>query len=194
MNFKEIKDKYKIKHNQIKKKNDFINQGGDLYLWGYDKIYEKYFSPIKELELKICEVDVFEGEKLFMLSKYFPNVELYGYDIDISYVKNYDDEDFKNKVKEIKEINSTKPNNIEHTFDIIIDDGDHRPSSIIKTFNNFYHRLKKGGFYIMEDVTNLRRKILLPLFKKKFECRYEINHTNIDKDPEYHGIIIIKKN
>ena len=87
MNFEEIKNKYKIKSNQIIKKNNFINQGGDLYLWGYDKIYEKYFSPIKELKLKICEVGVFEGEKLFMLSKYFPNVELYGYDIDISYVK-----------------------------------------------------------------------------------------------------------
>ena len=66
-------------------------------------------------------------------------------------------------------------------------------SRFIKTFNNFYHRLKKGGFYIIEDVTSYRRKFLLPLFIKKFECRYEINHTNIDTDPEYHGIIIIKK-
>ena len=192
MNFEEIKNKYKIKSNQIIKKNNFINQGGDLYLWGYDKIYEKYFSPIKELKLKICEVGVFEGEKLFMLSKYFPNVELYGYDIDISYVKNYEDEDFINKVKEIKEINSTIPNNIQHTFDIIIDDGDHKPSSIIKTFNNFYHKLNKNGLYIIEDVTSLRRKVLLPLFKRKFNCIYEMNH--IETDPENHGVIIIKKN
>lgn len=193
MNFQEIKDKYHIKYNQIKKKNNFINQGGDLYLWGYDKIYEKYFSSIKELNLKICEVGVFEGEKLFILSKYFPNVEIYGYDIDISYVKNFEDEDYKNKVKEIKEMNSTIPNDIEHTFDIIIDDGDHRPSAIIKTFNNFYAKLKKGGFYIIEDVTFLRKKVLLPLFQRKCECRYEINHIGIEHDPEYHGILIIKK-
>mgnify|MGYP001222035748 CR=1 FL=1 len=193
MNFEEIKEKYNININQIKKKNNFINQGGDLYLWGYDKIYENYFGQIKASKLKICEVGVFEGEKLFILSKYFPNVEIYGYDIDTSYVKKFEDEDFNNKVQEIVEIDSTKPNNIEHIFDIIIDDGDHRPSAIIKTFNNFYSKLKNGGLYIIEDVTFLRKQVLLPLFQRKFNCKFEINHMSVKNDPEYHGIIVIKK-
>lgn len=49
MDFQEIKDKYQIKHNQIKKKNNFINQGGDLYLYGYDKIYENILVLLKIL-------------------------------------------------------------------------------------------------------------------------------------------------
>ena len=36
-------------------------------------------------------------------------------------------------------------------FDIIIDDGSHKLSDILKSFNLLSNYLKKGGFYIIED-------------------------------------------
>ena len=36
-------------------------------------------------------------------------------------------------------------------FDIIIDDGSHILSDILKCFNNYFTLIKPGGFYIIED-------------------------------------------
>ena len=38
------------------------------------------------------------------------------------------------------------------SFDIILDDGLHTSDGQIKTFRNFYSRVKDGGLYIIEDV------------------------------------------
>ena len=157
MEFKEIKNKFSIKEKKIIKnfnvyQNKFNScQGGDFYLWGYDKIYSKYLKNIKNEKVKICEIGILEGHKLLIMSNYFTNCELYGYDIDISYFK-YFNETFKKKIKNIQKINSTNSNetkNILETFDIIIDDGDHRPNSILLTFNNFYSKLNDNGIYII---------------------------------------------
>ena len=37
-------------------------------------------------------------------------------------------------------------------FHIIIDDGDHKPESQLKTFNNFVDKLHPNGVYIIEDI------------------------------------------
>ena len=37
------------------------------------------------------------------------------------------------------------------SFDIIIDDGSHLLSDIVKSFNFFFQYLNSGGYYIIED-------------------------------------------
>ena len=38
------------------------------------------------------------------------------------------------------------------TFDIIIDDGSHYDEHQVETLKNLWHRVKAGGFYIIEDI------------------------------------------
>ena len=51
----------------------------------------------------------------------------------------------------------TTPNTLERlrkeSMDLVIDDGDHRPIANAMTLVNFWHLVKPGGFYVVEDVT-----------------------------------------
>jgi hypothetical protein len=40
-------------------------------------------------------------------------------------------------------------------FDVIIDDGCHKPAAQVETFINFWPWLKKGGYYVIEDIDDL---------------------------------------
>jgi predicted O-methyltransferase YrrM len=40
----------------------------------------------------------------------------------------------------------------ERTFDIIIDDGWHWDENQVKTMRNLWHRVRPGGYYIIEDI------------------------------------------
>jgi SAM-dependent methyltransferase len=42
---------------------------------------------------------------------------------------------------------------LERTFDIILDDGSHYDVHQLMTFQNLWHRVRPGGYYIIEDVT-----------------------------------------
>jgi len=42
-------------------------------------------------------------------------------------------------------------------FDIIIDDGLHWDETQIKTMENLWHRVKPGGYYVIEDITEWSR-------------------------------------
>ena len=63
------------------------------------------------------------------------------------------------------------------SFQIIIDNGSHLPSDIIKTFNNLWRNLKDGGFYIIEDLACTHNEAYCRKYMKKFH--------NIDLDEEF---------
>lgn len=39
------------------------------------------------------------------------------------------------------------------TFDVIIDDGLHYDETQVKTMQNLWHRVRPGGYYVIEDIT-----------------------------------------
>lgn len=193
-NIAELYQKYNI--NKVQIKNDAsgkINSGGDCVLHGYDKIYDKILQPYRHQKIKLCEIGVLHGYSMFIYSKYFKNVELYGYDINIDFVKQFQtDSEFYAKLKELKLVDSTKPEQckqIKHTFNIIIDDGDHQPESMIKTFQNFYSKLDSKGIYIIEDAKPKRYKTV-----KKFLDKTNINHEYYQAGSGINigGLIVIK--
>lgn len=196
MNYKEIHEKFDIKIKRTTNTLNKLHDGGDIVTHGYDVIYDKYFEPYRHENVSLCEIGILEGDSVFVHSKYFDNVDLYCYDIDIKLFLNKwkDNKEFLSKVKEVKVCNSTdksQSNSIKTMFDIIIDDGDHNPTSICKTFQNFYPKLKNGGIYVIEDVMHeYRLRPLANFFKKKnIIFKYEQN-SNVSKT---HGMIIIKK-
>eukprot|EP00854_Cymbomonas_tetramitiformis_P032046 gene32046-40502_t len=184
-----------------------FNKGGDMLDWGYDKYYEKLFSPYKQSKINYLEIGILQGLKMYAFSRFFEKACMYGIDIDISNFHNYPhDESFLSNVKDISMVdtNNIQSSNdykakIREFFDIIIDDGDHNPYSIINTFNAFYERLNKNGIYIIEDVRqNTRLPIISDFLRKKnIDFEYlmdESQSTRIYKlKDKRNGILVIRK-
>ena len=71
-------------------------------------------------------------------------------------------------------------------FDIIIDDGLHIAAAQLKTFQNLWHRLNSGGYYIIEDISNQN-----PLYD---QWKYVFSEIESEKwTNEYRNMIIFLK-
>lgn len=129
--------------------------------WGshwYAQHYHHYFSPFRNQKINVLEIGVggYEdsatgGESLRMWEEYFPHATIYGVDIydkkahERGRIKirkgSQDDEEFLRSV--FKEAGS---------FDIIIDDGSHINSHVIRSFIVLFTLLSHNGVYAIEDV------------------------------------------
>lgn len=131
-------------------------------------IYEKEFLPYKDkFTLSLLEIGVLHGESLKLWRKYFPSAYIVGidtferihmqtvfhnlvsYDVRIYDVDSYSDRNITKRLARKDFIKS----HITSGFDIIIDDGDHTGTAQYRTFINFSTLIKKGGLYIIEDIS-----------------------------------------
>ena len=133
----------------------------------YTKYYYELFSPIKHNHLRIFELGIGStnnypynmgangrpGGSLRGWREFFPNAHIYSADIDRSILVNeeriqtfYCDQGSKESILDMW-------NNpaLQEEFDIIIDDGCHEVFHNVTFFENSFHKLKKGGIYIIED-------------------------------------------
>ena len=131
------------------------------------------------------------GASLKVFRDYFQNAQIYGADIDKKTLIN------KKRIKcyYVDQLNSNSINKMwkkinKDNFDIIVDDAMHDLNASLNFFNLSFSKLKRGGFYIIEDVnisylTTLANK--LKIFKP--EIIYSKNKNNVD---DY--LFLIKKN
>ena len=124
---------------------------------GYSKFYEKKLENFKTQKINILEIGSFSGASAAAFAKYFNDVNIFCFDINIS--------NFKYKSKNIHvfglDINNEKQvnKNLElifnkhkiNNFDLIIDDGSHNLSDILISIKFFFKHLKQKGLYIIED-------------------------------------------
>ena len=124
---------------------------------GYSKFYKKYLKKKKNKRLNILEIGSYSGASAAAFKKYFSKSKIYCFDINISNFKYHSKDitvfglDIKNKVsidKILKKI--VKRRKLEY-FDFIIDDGSHNLSDMLFAFKYLFKKLKKNGFYIIED-------------------------------------------
>ena len=135
-----------------------IKHGTDK--WGlhfYTPVYDELFREIRLKELKILEIGVggygyknFGGESLRMWADYFPNSRIVGIDIEYKELKlpanvHYEhgsqvDTGFLDRVARKY-----------GKFDIVVDDGSHRPDHVIASFQFLFPRMAERGFYVVED-------------------------------------------
>ena len=122
----------------------------------YSTFYEFIFSEDREKDLKIFEVGIYGGSSVRSWKEYFKNSQIYCGDVNQDYFVNEDriqsffcDQDNPEAIREMWENETLKDIN----FDIIIDDGKHEYTSNINFLENSYHKLKKGGIFIIEDLT-----------------------------------------
>ena len=139
----------------------------------YSTFYDFIFSEDREEDLKIFEVGIYHGSSVRSWKEYFKNSQIYCGDIHRDYFINEDriqsffcDQDNPESIGEMWENETLK--NID--FDVIMDDGKHEYISNINFLENSYHKLKEGGFFIVEDLLTLST---LNSFKEKIEVLRE---------------------
>jgi hypothetical protein len=135
----------------------------------YTLLYSKLFEGLCEKKLRVFElglgtnnphlpssmgVDGKPGASLRGWAAYFPNAKVYGADIDRDIlfeedrIKTY----YCNQLvpEEIKAMWSEKE--LWEPFDIIVEDGLHEFEANVCFFENSIHKLRRGGYYIIEDL------------------------------------------
>ena len=150
----------------------------------YTTFYYKIFKDIADKELRIFELGLGTndvtmksnmgangrpGASLYGWAEFFKNSQIFGADIDKKILFNTD------RIHTFY-CDQTKPdiirdmwNNeqlLQDKFDIMIDDGLHEFSANICFFENSIHKLKSGGYYIIEDIQNNEKDLFFDVIKK----------------------------
>lgn len=154
----------------------------------YTLVYSKLFESIRHNILRIFELglgtnntdilsnmgrDGRPGASLYGWAEYFNNSKIFGADIDKRILFNTDRiSTFYCDQTSAQIINELWSNiNLNENFDIIIEDGLHKFDANVCFFENSIHKLKKGGYYIIEDIETND----IPLFNdiiKKWQIKY----------------------
>jgi len=129
----------------------FVSDKWESYLHCYDEL----LSRRRDEPISLLEIGIQNGGSLEVWSSYFPNaVSLIGCDINPDCAKlSYADPRVKvvvgdaNGDKARSEILGTQT-----AFDVIIDDGSHKSSDIVKSFALYFPHLREGGVFIAEDL------------------------------------------
>ena len=132
-----------------------------LFSHAYTPFYNYLLEPIREKVRKVMEIGVFDGASVKMWHDYFPNSTVWGVDIhDHGCIKEREhprirfilgDSTHRSIQERIKkELLEAEPR--EEGFDLIVDDGSHYPAEVRPAYYAFWPLLKKGGYYIVEDM------------------------------------------
>lgn len=128
--------------------------------WGYHyytPVYQQWFGALRHTPIKLLEIGVggyakprHGGDSLRMWKRYFYKGSITGIDL-------YDKSALQESRLKIYQGDQTDPaflKNVsaaEGPFDIIIDDGSHVNSHILKSFETLFPLMPPGGIYVIED-------------------------------------------
>lgn len=151
-------------------------QGTDkTTLHAYGPIYDELFHPRKDQVRNVLEIGVLSGASLVNLANFFPQANILGIDIDLKNVRYGMD----NPRITMIECDATKVEYLTTKpslgfplslitlagFDIVIDDGSHAPEDMVASFVMWSSKVKSGGLYVIEDVTEDALRICRPIFE-----------------------------
>jgi hypothetical protein len=184
----------------------------------YTTFYHYLFNNIRYKNLRIFELgmgttnpdilsnmgaDGTPGASHRGWAEFFPNSMVYGADIDKDILFQTDrihtywcDQTNPGAIAEM-----WKEPELQEQFDIIVDDGLHQYEAGKCFFENSVHKLKVGGFYIIEDVSELdvhKYKKCIHLWSEKFlGCKFIITKIkSLDNNislPSNNTLIVIEK-
>jgi hypothetical protein len=184
---------------------------------GFSKYYEKHFKNLKDKKINVLEIGVWKGASTASFFYYLSKANFFV--IDRNFKFNYYSKRINfiycdtSSDKDLAKIKYYIQNKNISSFDIIIDDGSHILSNILKNFIFFFNFLKSGGIYIIEDYKHpnyffylndlknhfyvdkvlyfLKKKIIFrSTIIKRMQIKYLI--SNIKKIFTYKGIYRIK--
>jgi hypothetical protein len=125
-----------------------------VYKWRhYLKIYEDHLSRFQNTPFHMLEIGVHQGGSLSLWRRYFgPKALLFGIDIDDS-CRRFDEHDAHVRIG-----SQNDPVFLQSVVsemdgvDVVLDDGSHKASHQLTSFQTLFPLLKDGGVYICEDV------------------------------------------
>jgi hypothetical protein len=124
-----------------------------VYLHNYHEIYPQYIEKHYNSEGGMVEVGLLGGASLKLWLELFPNMHIYG--LDINPPMGIERHERYTLIKTDQSIQSDLDNafsKIEHPIWFINDDGSHIPEHQLLTFNTLFPKLEVGGVYIIEDI------------------------------------------
>jgi len=123
----------------------------DKFESGFAEFYFNYFNDKRESLQALMEIGVNRGGSILFWKYFFINAQIYGIDIRPR-IRNYDEDrvhmhvaDQSDAAALVSYANKTGP------LDIIVDDGSHKISHQITSFEALWPFVKKGGYYVIED-------------------------------------------
>jgi len=147
----------------------FEKYGSDKNVNGYSPYYDAIFKNIRQKPVAFLEIGIgtmipdvsssmvgyarpgyAPGGSLRAWRDYFPNGQIMGCDVQ-------SDTQFAEERIETALADSSSRLQLDavlgdRQFDIILDDGCHYDETQVATLRNLFHRVKPGGFYIIEDI------------------------------------------
>mgnify|MGYP001465740709 FL=1 len=123
----------------------------------YSVFYEKYLKKNKKKKLSILELGSHEGKGIASFYFFFPNANFYGANINPFQMK-YTSKRITELYVDVscKEIVDNLANHINEDLDLIIDDASHNLKDILLALPILFKKLKKNGFYVIEDADQFR--------------------------------------
>ncbi len=124
---------------------------------GFSEFYEKKFEKFKSKKINILEIGSYAGGSAAAFVKYFSNLNVFCFDINISNFKYKSKNihvfgiDINNEQKINKTLKSIFSRFNFKEFDLVIDDGSHNLSDILNGLKIFFRHTKSKGLYIIED-------------------------------------------
>lgn len=125
----------------------FVKHGTDKATHGYAEVYEKLLEPFCNRWMRCLEVGVFNGASLRAWREYLSNAEIIGIDI---MVRN--SRPLTGGCEVVKGDSRSDDFSALRRFDVIWDDGSHKPRDQAATLTNLWPLLGPGGRYFIEDV------------------------------------------
>ncbi len=135
----------------------YAEHGGKLsHKWtSYLAHYERLFAPYRDRPIRLLEIGVQNGGSLELWSRYFPTAaRIVGCDIDQRCAQlAFDDPRISIVVADASSEQGLRAvRALSGEFDLVIDDGSHKSSDIIRAFAKYFPLLQDGGLYVCEDL------------------------------------------
>ena len=126
------------------------------YWHRYTEFYFNFFNLKKNDTINILEIGIAHGGSIKMLHDFFPNSNIYCFDIDERYVNNIRNYSKRVYPFQIDCGNQKKLNDLIKSlnvkFDIVVDDGSHIPEHQFISLNTLFPFVSKNGLFIVEDI------------------------------------------
>ena len=186
------------------------DKGGVKVEWSpdihyYYRVYSIIFNPIKFDVTKLLELGVAYGSSLKAYREFFPNAEIWGIDngslrlLGILFYQILKGMDRINLINR-DAFDPKTLDKVPDDFDIIIEDTDHKLTTQIKALRLYWSKLKKGGFFIIEDIfvspwEDCPKPTIKPDDTKPYFIQRPFDHSLLNQDNLPEDIIgIFNKN
>lgn len=142
-------------HNTLAELSKFYCTDKQPLQHNYTPIYESLMYNTRESVHKVVEIGVQNGGSIRMWLDYFQNAQVYGIDFDIECLRvliNYN-LPAANRMTLLHGDQKSVDiwNQVPAGIDYVIDDGSHIPDDVIATFTANFHKVRPGGWWIIED-------------------------------------------